>query len=89
MAIVVVILAASVLVADIPPTLDEDRSQTGFCSPDCPLQRDAAHSLGVVPALAPRSFLMAPVRIEAEAVRILAHPAVVASSDAPRAPPSI
>jgi hypothetical protein len=32
-------LAATALVsAWIPPALDKDRSELGFCSPDCPLR---------------------------------------------------
>ena len=87
-AAVVALLAVSVLSADIPPTLEEDRSQPGFCSPDCPLQHDAAHSVAVAPVLGPSSLLVAPVRREPDAAWTPTYPAVAASPDAPRAPPS-
>src|SRR5260370_21269643 len=43
------LVTASLVAAGIPPALDEDRSVPGFCSPDCPLQQDATHSLAVAP----------------------------------------
>jgi len=79
---------ALVLVAGMPSALDEDRSQPGFCSPDCPLQHDAAHSVAVAPVLGPRSLLVAAVRREPEAAWTPTYPAIVASPDAPRAPPN-
>jgi hypothetical protein len=32
--VAVTLLAVAIAVAGIPPALDEDRSQPGFCSPD-------------------------------------------------------
>ncbi len=83
----VALLAVSVVVAGIPPALDEDRSEPGFCSPDCPLQQDATHSIAVAPALAPWSLPVELAREEMDAAPTPAHLAVPASLDAPRAPP--
>jgi hypothetical protein len=85
----VALLAISVVVAGVPPALDEDRSEPGFCSPDCPLQQDATHSIAVAPPLAPRSLPVEPAREELETALAPAYPAVPASPDAPRAPPHV
>ena len=84
---VVAVLALSVVLADVPPAFDEDRTELGFCSPDCPLQRDAAHSVAAAPSLAPHTAVVASVRKTPDAAPIEAYPAVAASPDAPRAPP--
>ena len=84
---VVARLALSVVLADMPPAFDEDRTELGFCSPDCPLQRDAAHSVAAAPSLASHGAVVASVRKTPEAAPVQAYPAVAASPDAPRAPP--
>lgn len=83
----VALVAASVALAGIPPALDEDRSQPGFCSPDCPLQQDATHSIAVAIALAPTGRPVEPAREQLGAAPTPAHRAAPASPDAPRAPP--
>jgi len=84
--IVAALLALSVLSA-VPTAFDEDRSEPGFCSPDCPLQHDAARSVAIAPALAPRGLLVAPAQRAREAPWTPAYPVVAASPDVPRAPP--
>jgi hypothetical protein len=87
--VVMVALAATALVsAGIPPALDEDRSEPGFCSPDCPLQEHATHSVAVAPDLSMRG---APTERPRQAPSVFPtriHPAVTVALDAPRAPPA-
>jgi hypothetical protein len=84
---VLLLLAAALVVASLPPGFDEDRSVAGFCSPDCLLQHDAAHSVAVPPT-PPRhewSAQSTPDRSAvAPAAAILVH---AAAPDTPRAPP--
>lgn len=87
--VAVALLAVAIAVAGIPPALDEDRSQPGFCSPDCPLQQDATHSIGIARALAPWSLLVGPALEELEAAPAPVCLAVPASPVAPRAPPQL
>ena len=81
------LVTASLVAAGIPPALDEDRSVPGFCSPDCPLQQDAAHSVAVAPAPARDDWSAAPTRELLPSALVLAMLVTVASPDAPRAPP--
>jgi hypothetical protein len=83
----VALLTASVVLAGVPPSLDEDRSESGYCSPDCPLQQDATHSIAVAPALPPRGRPVEAVRETLAAAPTPARPTVPASPDASRAPP--
>src|SRR5215469_6766693 len=81
------LLALSIVLAGVPPALDEDRSEPGYCSPDCPLQQDATHSIAVATTVAPRGLLVEASRETLTAVATPARPAVPASPDASRAPP--
>ena len=81
------LLALSVVLAGVPPALDEDRSEPGYCSPDCPLQQDATHSIAVAPPLAPRGLPAEGARETLAAAPTPARPTVPASPDASRAPP--
>jgi len=83
----VALLAASIVLAGVPPALDEDRSEPGYCSPDCPLQQDATHSIAVAPSLAPRGLPVAAARETLAGAATPARPTVPASPDASRAPP--
>jgi len=73
-------------VAGIPPALDEDRSEPGFCSPDCPLQQDG-HSAAAVIASPPRPRPADTARPCRAAVHEFRPPAAAGSPDTPRAPP--
>lgn len=86
-AALLLLIAATLVVAGIPPALDEDRSVPGFCSPDCPLQQDLAHSVALAPTPARHdpSGEAAGQRLEAAAPPT--HIVAPASPDAPRAPP--
>jgi ribose/xylose/arabinose/galactoside ABC-type transport system permease subunit len=86
-AALLLLVAATLVVAGVPPTLDEDRSVPGFCSPDCPLQQDAAHSGAVAPPPSRHDCSAAPTRERPQAAPPLAVLIVPASPDAPRAPP--
>jgi len=84
---IVLVLAAVVVVASIPPMLDEDRSVQGFCSPGCLLQQDAAHSIAVTatPLRQDGSFdVLCEWLQPAVIATVRAH---VAAPDVPRAPP--
>jgi hypothetical protein len=81
------LVAAAVVAAGIPPALDEDRSVPGFCSPDCPLQQDAAHSVAVAPAVARRDWSAEPTQEWLRPAAALAVLVTPASPGAPRAPP--
>jgi hypothetical protein len=87
--LVTIALAATALVgAGIPPALDEDRSEPGYCSPDCPLQQHGTHSVAVAPDLSMRG---APTERPRQAPSVFPtqiHPAVTVALDAPRAPPA-
>jgi len=86
---VVALLAVGVLSVSLPTALDEDRREPGFCSPDCPLQYDAAHSVAVAPGLTPSSAVVPLRRREPDAAWTPATPALLSSPDAPRAPPTV
>ena len=86
-AALLLLVSVSLVAAGIPPALDEDRSVPGFCSPDCPLQQDLAHSVAVTPAAVsqePAGLAVGP-RLELAPPR--AQLSTPASPDAPRAPP--
>ena len=86
--LVTIALAATALVgAGIPPALDEDRSAPGFCSPDCPLQQHATHSVAVAPEPAARAAATEPPRQSPPAIPPRIRPAVAVAPDAPRGPP--
>jgi hypothetical protein len=86
--VVTVALAATALVgAGIPPALDEDRSAPGFCSPDCPLQQHATHTVAVAPDLSMRAAPTAPPRQAPPAFPTRICPAVAVAPEAPRGPP--
>jgi hypothetical protein len=86
--LVTVVLAATALVgAGIPPALDEDRSEPGFCSPDCPLQQHGTHSVAVAPDLSMRGASIEQPREVPPVVLPPFYPAVAVALDAPRAPP--
>jgi hypothetical protein len=85
-AMLLLLVAISLVAVGIPPALDEDRSVPGFCSPDCPLQQ-VAHAVAVAPAP-----LRPAVRVEATRERRLPEqpvelPSSLTLPDAPRAPP--
>jgi len=84
---VLLLVAVTLVVAGIPPALSEDRSVPGFCSPDCPLQQDAAHSVAVAPAPARYDWSTAPTWELLQSAPALAMLVAAASPDAPRAPP--
>ncbi len=81
------LLVAVLVVASLPPGFDEDRSIAGFCSPDCLLQQDAAHSVAIPPTPAPQSWSVQPTP-ECSRIAPVAAPLVhSAAPDSPRAPP--
>jgi hypothetical protein len=84
---VLLLLAGALVVATLPPGFDEDRSEAGFCSPDCLLQQDAAHAVAVTPTSVryDRSVDSTPERSD---VTPVVSPLVQADAlDTPRAPP--
>jgi hypothetical protein len=86
--LVTVLLAATALVgAGIPPALDEDRREPGFCSPDCPLQHHGTHSVAVAPDPSMRGAPLERPRQVTPVVPEPIYPAVAVALDAPRAPP--
>ena len=88
--LVTIALAATALVgAGIPPALDEDRSEPGFCSPDCPLQQHATHSVAVAPDLSVRAAPTEPPHQAAPFLPSHICPAVAIAPDAPRGPPGV
>ena len=86
-AALLLLVAATVAVAGIPPALDEDRSVPGICSPDCPLQQDGAHSVAVAPPPSGRAWSTEPPREWLQSARARAVLVTGVSPDAPRAPP--
>ena len=86
-AALLLLVATTLVVAGIPPALDEDRSVPGFCSPNCPLQQDAAHSVAVASAPARHDWSAEPRRAWLQPAPAPAVLVTAASSDAPRAPP--
>jgi hypothetical protein len=85
-AALLLLVAASLVVAGIPPALDEDRSVPGFCSPDCPLQQ-VAHAVAVAPAPRRETARGEPTRERRLPERPAEPPASLVLPDAPRAPP--
>ena len=85
-ALVLLFVAVPLAAAGVPPTLDEDRSVPGFCSPDCPLQQDG-HSVAIAPAPLRYARSGEPAREQPRTATASARPATPASPDAPRAPP--
>jgi hypothetical protein len=81
------LVTASLVAAGIPPALDKDRSVPGFCSPDCPLQQDATHSLAVAPPPPRHDWTVQATRERPGAAPTSAVLLPAASPDAPRAPP--
>lgn len=85
--VLLLLVTASLVAAGIPPALDEDRSVPGFCSPDCPLQQDATHSIAVTPPTPRHDGTAAATRERPAAAPTPGALAALASPDAPRAPP--
>ena len=83
----IVLVTTALVGAGIPPALDEDRSEPGFCSPDCPLQQHATHSVAVAPDLSMRGAPTERPRQVSPVVPQQISPAVAVALDAPRAPP--
>jgi hypothetical protein len=86
-AVLLLLVVGSLVAAGIPPALDEDRSVPGFCSPDCPLQQDAAHSVAVAPPPPRHESVVGATRERPPAVPVPRALSTPASADAPRAPP--
>lgn len=84
---VVLLLAAALVVASLPPGFDEDRSVAGFCSPDCLLQQDAAHSVAITPTLARQDVSIEPTAERSRVALPVAALVHAAAPDTPRAPP--
>jgi hypothetical protein len=85
---VLLLLAAIVIVASLPPGFDEDRSVAGFCSPDCLLQQDAAaHSVAVTPPPSQQSWSFGYIPERARASHDVTPVTLAAPPDSPRAPP--
>ena len=80
------LVAAGLVVAGVPPALDEDRSVPGFCSPDCPLQQ-VAHAVAVAPAPLRQAVRAETTRERRLPERPAEPPASPVLPDAPRAPP--
>jgi hypothetical protein len=81
------LVTTTLVAAGIPPALDEDRSVPGFCSPDCPLQQDATHSLAVAPPPPRHDWTVQATGERPAAATASALLVTTASPDAPRAPP--
>lgn len=80
------LVAMTLVAAGIPPALDEDRSEPGFCSPDCPLQQ-ALHTAAVTPESSRRDDPAEAVGEPVQPDPVRAYPPATAAPDAPRAPP--
>jgi len=86
-AALLLLTAVTLAAAGIPPALDEDRSVPGFCSPDCPLQQDATHSVAVAPPAPRYEGTAGATRERPAAASAPAELIEAAAPDAPRAPP--
>ena len=85
---VLLLLAATLIVASLPPGFDEDRSVAGFCSPDCLLQQDAAaRSVAVTPTPTGQSWSTECVPERSHAAQDNTPVTLAAPPDSPRAPP--
>jgi hypothetical protein len=84
---VVLMLAGALVFASLPPGFDEDRSVAGFCSPDCLLQQDAAHSVAITPTPVRHDSAVDPTPEPANASPTPAPLARTDAPDTPRAPP--
>jgi hypothetical protein len=85
--VLLLLVTASLVAAAVPPALDEDRSVPGFCSPDCPLQQDATHSVAVSPPAPRYDGTAEATRERPAAAAAPAEHTAAAAPDAPRAPP--
>jgi hypothetical protein len=85
--VLLLLVTASLVAAGVPPALDEDRSVPGFCSPDCPLQQDATHSVAVAPPAPRYEGTAGATRERPAAASAPAELIEAAAPDAPRAPP--
>jgi len=85
--VLLLLVTASLVAAGVPPALDEDRSVPGFCSPDCPLQQDATHSVAVAPPAPRYDGTAEATRERPAAPSVPVALAAAAALDAPRAPP--
>ena len=84
---VVLLLAGALVVASLPPGFEEDRRVTGFCSPDCLLQQDAAHSVAITPTPPRYDGVVEPTPEPANVAPSLTPLARTDAPDTPRAPP--
>jgi hypothetical protein len=84
---VLVLLAGALVIASLPPGFDEDRSVAGFCSPDCLLQQDAAHSVAIAPTPVRHDDAVEPTPEPADVSPTLPPLARTDAPDTPRAPP--
>lgn len=84
---VVLLLAGALVIASLPPGFDEDRSVAGFCSPDCLLQQDAAHSVAITPAPPRYDGVAEPAPEPPNVAPPLTPLARTDAPDTPRAPP--
>ncbi len=85
--VLLLLVTASLVAAGVPPAIDEDRSVPGFCSPDCPLQQDATHSVAVAPPAPRYDGTAEATRERPVAASVPVALAAAAALDAPRAPP--
>ena len=85
---VLLLVAATLIVASLPPGFDEDRSVAGFCSPDCLLQQDAAaHSVALTPPPNDQSWSAERAPDRSRAAHGGTPVTLAAPPDSPRAPP--
>ena len=84
---ILLLLAAALVVASLPPGFDEDRSIEGFCSPDCLLQQDATHSVAIAPPPARQDVSVEPTPERSRVAPAVAPRVHAAAPDCPRAPP--
>lgn len=85
-AALLLLVAASLVAAGVPPALDEDRSVPGYCSPDCPLQH-VAHAVAVAPEPAREEDRVEPARGHRRPEPIAVRLSGVVILDGGRAPP--
>ena len=81
------LMALAMLIGVATPPVIEDHLEVGFCSADCPVQHPGNTS-ALAPPSAPSAARRSPVIVIAVVRLAAAEFGIVATPDAPRAPPS-
>jgi len=85
--VVMLLMALAMLIGVATPPVIEDHVEVGFCSADCPVQHPGNTS-ALAPPPAPSAARRCPAIVIAAVRLAAAESGIVATPDAPRAPPS-